>query len=1204
MKQRKRKFLTRVTAFVLAMVLICPTMSVLAADVSESGVTEEGKDSEIQTIPNNTEITEEEKTKIENVSETFVDEGEVQENLVSKETEDEIEQQMNWTYVESSYLATPGIQRIVVSWGEDAESVDDMTLKVQGSNGIQEEWAISNAVNNLYLFEKEFTDESQSGTYEATELTVKVGTSEKTFTMDEMGAEVLFGVNEEYAGVEELRPIEDEMNTDNVSASVAIINEDGTLEAEESIGDALAQAMADVQASMPSTMSIQDESTDTRAGNIVVALDPGHDANDRGAAGNGLREEDLTLKIANYCKEELEGYNGVTVYMTRTGAACPYNKPGISCMADRVNAAYKAGAKIFVSFHLNSFNGKAYGAEVIVPNKNWKPNVGIEGTELGNAVLDELVKLGLTKRKVYSKDSTVNEYYPDGSKSDYFSVQIHCKEKGIPGIIVEHAFIDNANDANKYLKTEAGLKSLGVADATGIAKYLGLTKGKWVEDKNGWKYQLSNGVFAKKQLLTIDGKTYYFDANGYRVTGWQDISGKRYYFMPDGHMHTGWLSFGSTYYYMMPDGHMHTGWLSFGSTYYYLNEKGVRQTDWQTIDGNKYYFNKDGVRQIGWQDISGKRYYFMLDGHMHTGWLSFGSTYYYMMPDGHMHTGWLSFGSTYYYLNEKGVRQTGWKDINGKRYYFMPDGHRHTGWLSFGSTRYYLNQSGEMQTGKVLIDGTEYFFNTDGKLQELTGAGWKTINGKKYYYNVAGERVTGWQDIDGKRYYFMPDGHMHTGWVSFGSTYYYMMPDGHMHTGWLSFGSTYYYLNEKGVRQTGWQTIDGKRYYFMPDGHRHTGWLSFGSTRYYMNQLGQMQTGKVLIDGKEYFFNADGKLQGSTGAGWQTINGKKYYYNAAGEKVIGWQDIDGKRYYFMPDGHMHTGWLSFGSTYYYMMPDGHMHTGWLSFGSTYYYLNEKGVRQTGWQTIDGKRYYFMPDGHMHTGWLSFGSTYYYMMPDGHMHTGWLSFGSTYYYLNEKGVRQTGWQTIDGKEYYFDENGVRMTGYEITGKTSVSASQMVQLFKKQGKTYPTKALSKGGATTIEDFVNIVYQEANAEGIKAEVVFCQSMVETGWLQFKGDVKAEQFNFAGLGAVGNGAGGADFSSYGINGVRMGIRAQVQHLKCYANKDALVNPCVDPRWGEWLRGKAPYVEWLAKEKNPNNIGWATDADYGKKIIALIKQL
>ena len=39
--------------------------------------------------------------------------------------------------------------------------------------------------------------------------------------------------------------------------------------------------------------------------------------------------------------------------MTRTGAACPYNKPGITCMEDRVKAAVNAGAKIFVSFHLN-----------------------------------------------------------------------------------------------------------------------------------------------------------------------------------------------------------------------------------------------------------------------------------------------------------------------------------------------------------------------------------------------------------------------------------------------------------------------------------------------------------------------------------------------------------------------------------------------------------------------------------------------------------------------------------------------------------------------------------------------------------------------------------------------------------------------------------------------------------------------------------
>ena len=40
--------------------------------------------------------------------------------------------------------------------------------------------------------------------------------------------------------------------------------------------------------------------------NVVVALDPGHDSTHTGAGANGVREEVLTLKIAKYCKEELE----------------------------------------------------------------------------------------------------------------------------------------------------------------------------------------------------------------------------------------------------------------------------------------------------------------------------------------------------------------------------------------------------------------------------------------------------------------------------------------------------------------------------------------------------------------------------------------------------------------------------------------------------------------------------------------------------------------------------------------------------------------------------------------------------------------------------------------------------------------------------------------------------------------------------------
>ena len=56
-------------------------------------------------------------------------------------------------------------------------------------------------------------------------------------------------------------------------------------------------------------------------GNVVLVLDPGHDVHDAGArrTWNGVTyaEETITLKMAQYCKEELEKYSGIVVYMTR-----------------------------------------------------------------------------------------------------------------------------------------------------------------------------------------------------------------------------------------------------------------------------------------------------------------------------------------------------------------------------------------------------------------------------------------------------------------------------------------------------------------------------------------------------------------------------------------------------------------------------------------------------------------------------------------------------------------------------------------------------------------------------------------------------------------------------------------------------------------------------------------------------------------------
>ena len=208
-------------------------------------------------------------------------------------------------------------------------------------------------------------------------------------------------------------------------------------------------------------------------GPIVIALDAGHDESlHPGADGRGLQEAVLTLEIARYAKEELETYPGVEVYMVRDSGACPY--PNAADEAEelrlRVEGAVAAGAHAYVSIHLNSYDGgDASGAEIWYPNSHTNATVGSAGQELSQEILDQLTSLGLYDRGV--KD---NGTLSDGVR-DYYSVIRNSKAHGVPGIIVEHAFITSGSDYG-YLSTEEGLRSLGVADAQGIANYFNLRK--------------------------------------------------------------------------------------------------------------------------------------------------------------------------------------------------------------------------------------------------------------------------------------------------------------------------------------------------------------------------------------------------------------------------------------------------------------------------------------------------------------------------------------------------------------------------------------------------------------------------------------------------------------------------------------------------------------------------------------------------------
>ena len=864
---------------------------------------------------------------------------------------------LNYIYVEQPYLESPDTQKIAVSWGDGTENITEMSAVVSGPEG-EEIWYASEETDTIYLFERAYT-EQEKGIYQITELNLVIQGVTYTYSLAELGAETVFGVDEEYEGIEQLSLVDDEgMSTDIAAYN---IDEAGNVTEKESLEEAINQATAEIPAMMC------DDGVQTRNTNLVVALDPGHDSSHAGASANGVREEVLTLKIAQYCKAELENYAGVSVYMTRTSAACPH--PGGSSAKDieqRVADAAKAGASIYVSIHLNSSkSSSAKGAEVIYPNSSWKPQVGADGKRLAKLIEDELVGIGLERRAIYSKNTTIGETYEDGSISDYFTVQISAKEHGIPGIIVEHAFVTNSSDVNNYLNNEAGLKKLGVADATGIAKYFGLEKEGWQKDSKGWWYQSGSG-YLKNQWALINGNWYYFDSDGYMRTDWQKINGSWYYL--------GYTN----------DGAMKTGWQKINGSWYYLG------------DAN------DGAMKTGWEYINGF-------------WYNFGKA-----GDGSMKTGWYKPNENWYYLggSEDGRMQTDWKKIDNSWYYLggTDDGYMRTGWQKLGDVWYYLGDA------------------NDGAMK----TGWKKISGSWYYLGDAndGAMKTGWEYINGF-------------WYNFGKA-----GDGSMKTGWYKPNENWYYLGDRndGSMKTGWYVIDDKKYYFD---------------------------------------------------------------------------------------------------------------------------QSSGIMQTGWKQIEGAWYYFDDNG---------------VYDASKKHTD---------ITDNNGTINNGGNTSTKKDEGNIESKVVEGTYLIEGTTSVSVKQMTDYFRQSKYSYPTDIMKKGGASTLEEFCQIYYEEAEKEGIKAEVAFAQAMKETGWLQFKGDVKAEQYNFAGMGATGNRVTGESFKD-----VREGVRAQIQHLKAYGSTKDLNQTCVDNRFKYVERGCSIYVEWLGIPNNPENKGWAAADGYGVDIVKMIQKM
>lgn len=177
-----------------------------------------------------------------------------------------------------------------------------------------------------------------------------------------------------------------------------------------------------------------------------VFISAGHGGSDPGATANGFQEKALNLMIALACRDELVRH-GVKVLMSRETDA---NDP----VYEEVKECNKYHPDLAVSIHNNAGGGD--GAEA------FHHHSGGLGKTAAAYILDEITKLGQNSRGAKTrKNAEGYDYY-------YF-----IRETVAPAVIVECAFVDNANDI-KIIDTTKEQKAMGTAIAKGILKAFGV----------------------------------------------------------------------------------------------------------------------------------------------------------------------------------------------------------------------------------------------------------------------------------------------------------------------------------------------------------------------------------------------------------------------------------------------------------------------------------------------------------------------------------------------------------------------------------------------------------------------------------------------------------------------------------------------------------------------------------------------------------
>lgn len=204
-------------------------------------------------------------------------------------------------------------------------------------------------------------------------------------------------------------------------------------------------------------------------GELIIVIDPGHGGNNLGADYNGFLEKEMNMAVANAMKEELEKYEDVTVYLTHTSA-----DTSMSIQA-RADFAASVNADFVFCLHFNmSPDNILFGSEV------WVSAFGEEnrqGYRFGCVQMDTMADMGLYLRGVKTR-------FNDKGR-DYYGILRYCEEYDIPAALIEHCHIDHEEDVG-FCDSEEDLIAFGIADATSVAKFFGLSSQTLGVDYSGY----------------------------------------------------------------------------------------------------------------------------------------------------------------------------------------------------------------------------------------------------------------------------------------------------------------------------------------------------------------------------------------------------------------------------------------------------------------------------------------------------------------------------------------------------------------------------------------------------------------------------------------------------------------------------------------------------------------------------------------------